>query len=146
MTVVDANVLLYAVDEDAEHHERARDWLLGVLRSAETVVLPWISLLAFLRISTSPRIYPAPLSVDAAAEIVDAWLSRPNVMPATAGPGHWRTLRLLLEATGAGGNLVTDAHIAAFALELRAPVTTFDNDFGRFPGVEWRLPPAATGR
>lgn len=142
MTIVDANVLLYAVDEDAEHHERARSWLLGVLGSTEAVVLPWVSLLAFLRISTSSRIYPAPLTVEEALEIVDAWLSRPNVVLATGGREHWRILRGLLKSTGAAGNLVTDAHTAAFALEFKATVMTFDNDFGRFPGVEWRSPPA----
>lgn len=144
MTVVDANVLLYAVDEEATHHELARSWLLGALRSTETVVLPWVSLLAFLRISTNSRIYPTPLTVDEASEIVDAWLSRPNVIPATGGRDHWGILRRLLKTTGAGGNLATDAHIAAFALEMGATVTTFDNDFGRFPGVEWHLPSAAT--
>jgi len=140
VTVVDANVLLYAVDEEAENHELARSWLLGALRSKETVVLPWVSLLAFLRISTSPRIYPTPLTVEEASEVVDAWLSRPNVVPATGGRDHWGILRRLLGTSGAGGNLVTDAHVAAFALEMGATVTTFDNDFGRFPGVEWRRP------
>lgn len=140
MTVVDANVLLYAVDEAAHHHERAYAWLSRALGGTETVVLPWVSLLAFLRLSTDHRVYPEPLTVEQAGSIVDAWLSRPNVIQGSAGAEHWRILRELLEGVGTGGNLVTDAHIAALALELDAPVTTFDNDFGRYPGVRWQLP------
>lgn len=141
MTVVDANVLLYAVDEDSVHHERSNGWLTHALGGTETIVLPWVSLLAFLRLVTNPRIYPAPLSVEQANEIVAIWLARPNVVAGNPGPDHWRHLRPLLELTGTGGNLVTDAHVAAIALELGATVTTYDNDFDRF-GVTWRLPTA----
>lgn len=141
MTVVDANVLLYAVDEESAHHERAHNWFSLALGGKETVVLPWVSLLAFLRLVTNPRIYEAPLTVEQASEIVATWLSRPNVVQGNPGPDHWRHLRRLLEVTGAGGNLVSDAHLAAIALELGATVTTYDNDFERF-GVTWRLPPA----
>jgi len=138
--LVDANVLLYAVDTSAPRHEEARHWLDSALSGAETVILPWLCLLAFLRISTHPGIYPHPLTVEQATGVVAAWSRRPNVVPGTPTPKHAELLAQMLTATGVGGNLVNDAHIAALAVEHNATVVTFDSDFGRFPGVRWETP------
>lgn len=142
MYLVDANVLLYAVNTDAVHHERARDWLEDALSGEATVLLPWVSLLAFLRLSTHARVHARPLPTDDALEILDGWLASPVVVTPEPDSRHGLRLRELLDATGAGGNLVNDAHLAALALQWRATVVTFDNDFGRFPGVTWESPRA----
>lgn len=140
MKIVDANVLLYAVDVSAEHHADAKGWLDGALSGTESIVLPWICLLAFLRIGTHPSIYPSPLRPAQALDVMAAWLERPNVVAADAGRRHLDALRAMIAATGTGGNLVNDAHLAALAVELEATIVTFDNDFARFPGVGWMRP------
>lgn len=146
MKLVDANILLYAVDTSAPHHAQARHWLDTALSGAETVILPWLCLLAFLRISTHPGIYPRPLTAEQATRVVSAWTHQPNVVPGAPTSQHAELLGRMLAATGVGGsvggNLVNDAHLAALAIEHSATVVTFDSDFGRFPGVSWE-PPAA---
>ena len=140
MKLVDANVLLYAVDTSAPHHAEARNWLDEALSSAETVILPWLCVVAFLRISTHPGIYPHPLTAEQAIRVVSGWTHRPNVVPGTPTSQHAELLGEMLAATGVGGNLVNDAHIAALAIEHGATIVTFDGDFGRFPGVRWEAP------
>lgn len=140
MKLVDANVLLYAVDENARHHDAARRWLDQAVSGADTVLLPWVCALAFLRLTTSSRIYENPLDIDDAIDIVAEWMRQPTVITPEPEAGHLERLRELLRDTGSGGNLVTDAHIAAIALQRRATVVTFDSDFGRFPGVTWMRP------
>ena len=143
MKVVDLNVLLYAVNRDAAHHRAARRWLESALSGEETVALPWVVLLGFLRIATNPRIFPSPLTTPDAITIVDGWLDRPNVIALTPGDEHWATLRALLTDTGTAGNLTTDAHLAALAIESGAELCSTDADFGRFPGVRWVNPIAS---
>jgi len=140
--LVDANVLLYAVDTSAPRHREARGWLDTALSGAETVILPWLCLLAFLRISTHPAIYPRPLTAEQAISIVTAWTRRPNVVTDPPTAQHAELLDRMLAATGVGGNLVNDAHVAALAIEHGATVVTFDSDFGRFPEVRWEVPTA----
>lgn len=140
MNLVDANVLLYAVDLSAKDHAVAKAWLDRALSGHETVLMPWICLLAFLRISTHPGIYPDPVRTEQALDLVAEWRARRNVVVPAPGRDHLATLRDMLVATGTGGNLVNDAHLAAMALEHDATVVTFDNDFARFPGVRWRHP------
>lgn len=142
MNLVDANVLVYAVNPDAEHHRVANRWLDESLSGSSTVLLPWLSLMAFARISTHPAIFERPMSVDEAMDIVDAWLTRPTVVVPEPDHRHSARMRDLLVATGTGGNLVNDAHLAALALQHRASVISYDNDFDRFPGVRWERPAA----
>jgi toxin-antitoxin system PIN domain toxin len=143
--LVDANVLLYAVHAEARHHTTAVAWLDRALSSVEAVALPWISLVAFLRISTHPAIYPSPLTVDEAFDYVFGWQSSPVALSIEPDRQHVRRLRELLAETGSAGNLVNDAHVAALALQYDATVVTYDNDFGRFAGVRWERPgPAAS--
>ena len=140
MKLVDANVLLYAVDADARHHARAKTWLDSALSSRETVAIPWGCALAFVRLATSRRIYANPLPVDDAFDILNGWMNRPSVISPEPGAGHSDRMRMLLADVGTGGNLVMDAHLAALAIANRAQIVTFDGDFGRFPGVVWGRP------
>lgn len=142
MKLVDANVLLYAVNTDATRHAEAKDWLKGSLNGRTTVGLSWIVLLAVLRLSTHPAIFPQPLSVDDALATVRGWVdARPAVIVEPTSR-HLDILAALLTEVGAGGNLTSDAHLAALAIEHDATVVTYDADFARFDGVRWATPAA----
>jgi toxin-antitoxin system PIN domain toxin len=132
MKIVDANVLLYATNTSSQQHSAANDWVRKALGGVEAVGFPWVSLLAFIRISTNPRVFSSPLLINAALDIVDAWLGAPPATMVVPTPRHSAILRNLLQASGSAGNLTTDAHIAAMAIEYRAEVVTFDRDFERF--------------
>lgn len=140
MVVVDANVLLYAVNADAAHHQVARSWLDTALAGAEGVGLPWIVLLAYLRIATHPRLLPNPQPVEAATSQIERWLGAPAAIAVEPTARHVTILGGLLRETGAAGNLVNDAHLAALAIEHDATVVSFDRDFARFAGVRHSLP------
>lgn len=143
MILVDANLLLYAVNRDLPQHDSARRWLEAAFSGGEHVGLPWVVVLAFLRLVTNPRVFAHPLSVAAATGYIEEWLTLPTVTTVAPGGGHWSILRNLLADTGTGGNLTTDAHIAALALERGCPVYSSDNDFKRFPGIRHVNPLAA---
>lgn len=142
MKLVDANVLLYAVNSDTEHHETSRAWLDAALSGRDTVGFAWIALLAFLRLSTKAGLFPSPLTADRALDQVDDWLGAAPAVLLHPGPQHARLLRSLLVESGTSGNLANDAHLAALALEHRATVVSFDDDFGRFAGVRHERPTA----
>ncbi len=141
MKLVDANVLLYAVNRDTKHHSAAREWLDRSLAGAGTVAFTWLALTAFLRISTHTAVFPKPLTVDEACDVVDQWLAQPTAVVLEPTRRHATVLRGLLDTAGTAGNLVNDAHLAAIALEHRATVVTFDRDFSRFGGVRVEIPP-----
>jgi hypothetical protein len=138
----DANVLLYAIDADSPHHDSARDWLEQALNGADTIAFSWTVLLAVIRIATNPSAYAEPLSADDAIAIVEEWLAAPTATVAHPTPRHAEILRDLLRATGTAGNLTSDAHLAALALEHNGEVISADRDFGRFPGLRWTNPVA----
>ena len=142
--IVDVNVLLYAVNEDAEQHEPIRRWWEDALEGDESVGLPWVVLLGFLRIATNARVYPAPLSADEVIERVQGWLAVDVVTAVTEKPDHWRVLRNLIEDTGTAANLTTDAHLAACAITHDATLVSCDGDFARFEGLRWMNPLHAT--
>ncbi len=135
MILVDANLLIYAINADLPPHAAARAWLEQALGGSRTVGLPWVVLLAFLRICTNPLVFERPLSVAQAIDYVDQWLEQPSARAVPPGPNHWQVLRGLVAANGTGGNLTTDAHIAALAIEHGCTVYSADNDFKRFAGV-----------
>ena len=140
MKLVDVNVLIYAMDETSARHRPARRWLEQTLSGSETVLFAWVVLLAFLRLSTRPTVFTAPLSSDEALEVIDGWLTQPNATVAHPSDRHTAILRDLLAAVGTGGNLTTDAHLAALAIEHGAELCSSDTDFSRFPGLHWRDP------
>ena len=135
MILVDANLLIYAVNKDLPQHKQARVWWEGALSGAGDVGLPWVSLMAFLRICTNPRIFESPLSPEQTTGFIDEWFDRPNVSMVAPGPGHWAIFKSLIRQAGTAGNLTTDAHIAALALEHGCTICSADNDFKRFPGL-----------
>lgn len=140
MKVVDLNLLLYAVNRDSHHHAPAKAWLERTLNGEEPVALPWVVLLGFLRLATSARVFPQPLAPAQAVAIVDRWLARPPVMTLAPGDEHWRILRDLLAGSGTAGNLTTDAHLAALAIEHGAELCSTDGDFARFRQLRWMNP------
>ena len=146
MILVDVNILIYAIDSDSPHHKVAREWLEQTLSDVFQVGLPWIVILAFLRITTHPKIVRKPIGPEDAADYVDSWLRQPCVRIVNPGENHWSILRNLLQLTGTAGNLTSDAHIAALALERGYTIYSADNDFKRFPGVTHVNPLGAGGR
>jgi toxin-antitoxin system PIN domain toxin len=140
VTLLDANVLIYAYNADAPEHEAARAWLDGLLASGDWVGLTWLTLWAFLRISTNPRLFPRPLAVNEAFEIVRDWLALPSVAVIQPGTRHFGLLEHLAVENQAGGPLMSDAALAAMAIEHGAVLASTDRDFSRFPGLRWLNP------
>lgn len=143
MNVVDANVLLYAVNEQSVHHDEARTWLDRALSGGAIVGFSWIVVMAFVRLATKPNLFPNPLTVEGAFERVEHWLSSPAATMVEPTSGHVSVVRSLLMSSGTAGNLVSDAHLAALALEHRGRLVSYDSDFARFPDVVWVTPATA---
>lgn len=138
--LLDANLLLYAVHERAEQHERAATWLTETLNGAVRVGFPWQSINAFLRISTHPRAFERPLDIATAWERVTDWLAAPVSWLPQPGPGYPRILHELLVTRHVGGNLVPDAALAALAIEHGVTLVSADTDFARFRELRWENP------
>jgi len=140
MIVLDANILLYAYDSESVLHATARRWLEGILSGTEPVGIPWQSVLAFLRISTNPRLAGERLTMEDARKVVDAWCAQPNVRFIGPGEQHWATLRQVMVDGQAKGPLLTDAHLASLTIECGGVLYTTDRDFARFAGLRWVNP------
>lgn len=138
--LVDANILLYAVDQDSPFHVAARDWLDDALNGARRVGLPWQSLWAFLRIVTNPRAVAEPLSPAQAWQYVDEWLTAPAAWVPVPGRGHAALLAELVVGKDLRGSLVSDAVLAALCLEHGLEMISADSDFARFPEIRWNNP------
>jgi toxin-antitoxin system PIN domain toxin len=136
----DINLLIYAIDEGSPRHRPAQLWLEQALSGTEEVCFAWLALLGFVRISTNPAALERPLSVDEAFEYVEEWLDAPVATVLHPGREHAAVLRRLLKPLGTAGNLTSDAHLAALAIEHGAELCSCDNDFSRFTGVRWRDP------
>jgi toxin-antitoxin system PIN domain toxin len=139
--LVDTNVLLFAVNELSEHHDDARLWLDESLSGDAPVGFTWVAILGFLRISTRQGVFDVPLTVEQALESISEWMDRPAAHLLQPTPRHADVLAQMLRARGTGGNLTTDAHLAALAREHRATVVTYDSDFAKF-GVRAERPPS----
>lgn len=142
MKIVDANVLLYAVNSSSEHHRASRRWLDTALSGADIVGFSWVSLLAFVRLTTKVGLFPSPLLPAEAIRQLTEWLAAPGAVVVGPSARHADVLGGLLTRVGTGGNLVNDGHLAALAVEHRATIVSYDSDFGRFEGVAWRTPEA----
>jgi toxin-antitoxin system PIN domain toxin len=136
----DVNLLLYAYDSRSSRHAAARDWMEQMLSGAETVGMAWIVLLAFIRLSTRSVVVERPLELDEALDLVDRWLSQPCVTVVHPTDRHAAVLRELLTPLGTAGNLTSDAHLAALAIEHGALLCSCDSDFSRFSGLRWLDP------
>lgn len=140
MKLTDANLLLYAVDDASPHHEAARGWLEARLSGSETIAFAWVALLAFVRLGTHPRVFASPLGLEEALDLVDSWLAQPCATVVHPTDRHSALLRELLAPLGTAGNLTTDAHLAALAIEHGAELCSTDADFSRFAGLRWVNP------
>lgn len=140
MILVDANLLLYAYHQQSVHHPQARAWLEAILSGTELVRFPSVTLWAFLRITTNPRVFAKPLSPVEASAAVSSWLAQPIAAVLDPGERHWEILSQLMREGQVKGPLVMDAAIAALAIEHGATLHTTDRDFARFPGLKWRNP------
>lgn len=141
--LVDANLLLFAVDAGAPWHRRATDWLTAQLNGDQRVGIPWESLGAFVRIATHPRASDRPLQPDEAWTFVEEWLAVPTVWVPQPTEAHADVLGSLVRRYHLTGNLVPDAHLAAIAIEHGLEVCSADSDFARFAEIRWRNPVAA---
>jgi len=138
--VTDVNLLLHAVDSSSPRHAAARAWLEAQLSGVETFGLPVAVLLAFVRLSTQGRIFSRPLGPDEAFDLLEGWLAQPCATPIVPGDRHLALVRELLEPLGSAGNLVSDAHLAALAIEHGAELCSADTDFARFGRLRWSNP------
>jgi toxin-antitoxin system PIN domain toxin len=136
----DVNLLVYAADETAARHELALEWIQTTLSGTETVAFAWLALIGFVRITTSPKSVAVPWSGAQALDVVDRWLAQPAATIVHPTDRHAAVLRDLLVPLGAGGNLTSDAHLAALAIEHGATLCSHDNDFSRFAGLRWEDP------
>jgi len=138
--LVDANMLLYAVDEPSPFHDKAKGWLEPALNGSRRVALPWQSLLAFCRIVTNPRGVSRPLTPEQAWSLVEAWLDAPAAWVAQPGSGHREILGRLLRDLDLRAALVSDAALAALCIEHGLSIVSADSDFARFTEIRWINP------
>lgn len=143
MTLVDANILLYAVNRSAPEHARAREWLDAQLSGTVRVGLPWPSLLAFVRLATNPLVISQPASMAAAWAQVEQWLAADAAWVPTPGERYAHAMAQYCRAPWMTSRLVPDAHLAALAVEHGLRLCSSDGDFARFPGLDWYNPLAA---
>jgi len=138
--LIDTNLWLYASLRETPFHGRARSWLETIFNGDEPIALPWSVVLAVLRISTQSRLMRHPLRAEQALDLAEGWLCHPLVALVQPGPRHWTLLRSLIEATGTAGNLTSDAHLAAMAIEHDCTLASGDSDFRLFPGLRFHNP------
>ena len=140
MILEDANILLYAQDSVHPRHQQARAWWDEQLSGTGTVCLCWTVLSAFIRIGTNPRVFERPLSLEQALARVQSWLDQPCTRVIRPTERHWTVFQQVRTDGQAVANLVTDAHLAALAIEHGCELTSTDSDFARFPKLKWRNP------
>lgn len=135
MILVDANLVIYAYDGSDPLHALARPWLERTIGGEEPVGFALMTLLAFVRVATDPRLHREPLPATTAFAIIRSWLNHPNVRMVTPTDRHWSTFEDLAASGQARGPLLMDAHLAALAIEHGATLATTDRDFSRFSGL-----------
>jgi hypothetical protein len=145
MIVPDINLLLYVYDSESPFHVKAEAWWRACLAGDDFVIMPEVVVFGFLRVSTSARAFRHPMTAAEAAAHIKSWLEQPVVRIPESAPDHVERVLGLLMRLGTAGNLVTDAQIAAVALEHDAVVHTADADFIRFGGLRWLNPLTGAG-
>lgn len=140
MIIPDINLLIYAINIDSAYHSKARKWLEDAVRGSEIIGLTWIVILGFIRITTNARILERPLSMETAFAVMDQLLELPSVVIVEPTGEHWKIYKELLSPLSTAGNLTSDAHLAAIAIQHRACLYSTDNDFSRFKGLRWKNP------
>lgn len=140
MILPDLNLLVHAYNRDSPVHAGAKRWWEELLSGNSNVALAWVVALGFLRLVTNRTVVVEPLPVEKACDIVGSWLARPQVAVLHPGERHAAILFELLRTLGTAGNLTTDAHLAALAIEHDCELHSTDSDFSRFSGLRWRNP------
>ena len=140
MIIPDLNLLVYSYSQASPFHHDARRWWEGLVNGTERVGISWVVSTGFVRLMTSRTSTNPPITPSEAIDTVESWFRYPHIAPLNPGIDHLTLLRDALAAAGVGGNLVTDAHLAALAIEYQAEVHSNDTDFARFPGLRWRNP------
>jgi hypothetical protein len=140
MIVLDANILLYAYDAESVQHRAARAFLEKIFSASDPIGIPTQSISAFLRIMTQQSLRMGRFSLQEAVDIVEEWLSLPQVRLLVPGERHWPMFQRMLLEGHASGRLVMDAEIAAITVEFGGVLQTNDRDFARFPGLRWHNP------
>jgi toxin-antitoxin system PIN domain toxin len=133
--LIDANLLIYAYSVRARQHEAARRWLEDRLSGNEAVALPWEVVHAFLRLTTGGVVLDRPTTIEQAFQIVNRWFALPHVVTLVPGGRYWEILQRVCTAGQVRGKVVSDAHLAALAIENDATMYTADADFRRFSGL-----------
>ncbi|HSK73358.1 MAG TPA: type II toxin-antitoxin system VapC family toxin [Pyrinomonadaceae bacterium] len=136
MITPDANIVLYAYNDDAPKHTEAKEWLEEQFSQPAVFGLSWQVITAFLRISTNPRAFPQPFSLQEAIEIVDEWIKHPNIEILTPTANHWAIFQSLIIEGQTKAALMMDAHLAALTIEHGATLATTDSDFSKFSGLK----------
>ena len=142
MILPDLNLLVFAYNTQAPGHLRAKEWWETCLSEPRPVALPWVVLLGFLRLMTNRKVVLVPLTPDEALGHIRSWLDRPQTSILHPGTRHLGILEGLIRHAGTAGNLTTDAHLAALAIENGAELFSNDSDFSSFPGLKWSDPMA----
>jgi hypothetical protein len=140
MILPDVNVLVYAYDESSKDHARAKGWWEDQLNGSQMIGLSWVVLLGFIRLLTNPRIHRNPYTPPEILAVVESWLEQPHVKIIHPSEQHFALLAGLIKQVGTAGNLTTDAHLAALAIERGLILQTTDADFARFAGLKWKNP------
>lgn len=140
MLIPDLNLILYAHDPLSPRYSVAMHWWVDLLNSKRPVGLAWITIIGFLRLSTHPRLVTTPMTPSDSIRRIKSWLVLPSVRIVTPGENHAGILFNLIESVGVAGNLTSDAHLAALAIEYNAELASSDSDFARFPGLRWTNP------
>ena len=140
MKLIDINILIYAVNPASRFHTRIRSWWEELLEGTEPVGLAWLVLVGFIRVTTNPKAFDRPLTLDQALGEVDGWLANPIVRLVQETDEHWSKLHQLIESVGTAANLTNDAHLAALANSYGATIVSSDRDFSRFRGLRWENP------
>lgn len=140
MILPDLNLLVYAYNSDAPGHRQAKAWWESCLSGTRPVGLPWVVTLGYLRLTTSRRVLVDPFTTQEAIGHIRSWMERPQVQILQPGPRHLDLLDSLMQDAQAAGDLTTDVHLAALAIEHQAELNTNDGDFARFPGLRWSNP------
>ena len=140
MIIPDVNLLLFAYSPLSPHHAGARNWWEQTIIGPRPVGLAWVTILGFVRLATHRVSSVNPASPAEATARVRSWLEKPRIEIITPGDGHAEILFSLLEDLGTAGNLTTDAHLAALAMEYKAEIASTDTDFARFKGLRWFNP------
>lgn len=138
--LLDANLLLYTIDEQARQHQAAAGWLREQLNGSRRVGLPWQSLATFLRVAAHPRIFPRPLTPGTAFDVVTNWMAAPVAWVPQPGAEYHRILGQLITTYDMSGNLMPDAMLAALAIEHGVTLYSTDTDFAKFRELRWESP------